>query len=189
MKSFFHGTTADNLKAILRDGFSPDTDKIWTVSENGVYFWSPDKLAEMGECSEDEDDKRECGKRFAFDSATCGLAKAKDCRAVVFEVELDPEDLSEDTSCDNMEGAFVHYGHVSPDRIKAVWITEDMSLIRGYYIALMMERDMNNLEFSAVEKMVGKAFQKAEIYVEDMFQLEPLKFKRTKLAPVVSMAA
>lgn len=45
-KILYHGTSADNLKSILKDGFKTNCDKIWTPSENGIYFWSPDKLIE-----------------------------------------------------------------------------------------------------------------------------------------------
>ncbi len=180
-RKFYHGTTADNLKKILRDGFDPHTEKIWSVSENGVYFWDAIALADRGECDKDDAEHvRQTGIRFARDSAECGLAKAKDCRAVVFEVELDTEDLSEDVSCENMEGAFVHYDKVSPDKIKSVWVTEDMSLMRGYYIALMMDRDMNALEFSRLELTIGEAFKKAEIYAEDVFELMPYRFRQKK---------
>jgi len=156
-KTYFHGTSADNLQSILEKGFSPDEEKIWNVSENGVYAWSVEKLAEEeGIEDEDEQSKLELAKSRAFDNATCALGASKDCRAVVFQIEYEEEEFQEDYSCDNMNGAFVCYGKISSQSIKAAWISEDFSLVKGWFIGSMMGRDMNNLEFSEVERVAGK---------------------------------
>ena len=177
-KSFFHGTSADNLKNILKNGFDPYQSKIWTVSENGIYFWSPDKLVEYKNC--EEDNKIEYSIQMAYDSATCALAKSKDCRAVVFEVEIDDEEFCEDTSCPNMEGAVVIFDEVPASCIKKIWISEDLSLFRGQFIGSMMNRNLNNIEFSDVERKIGEMFKNSDfyIYVNEEFPLKPYKFRR-----------
>lgn len=162
-KILYHGTSADNLKSILKNGFSINCDKIWTPSENGIYFWSPDKLIEYKESDEDFADN-DAIKR-AFDSATCSLGKSKDCRAVIFEIEVSDEeynDLCEDTSCPNMKGAIVSYSNINLKYIKKIYISDDLSLLRGYFISLMMERELNNLTFSDLELKIGKAFKNFE---------------------------
>mgnify|MGYP000849120352 CR=1 FL=1 len=41
-------------------------------------------------------------------------------------------------------------------------ISDDLSLLRGYFISLMMDRELNNLTFSDLELKIGKAFKNFE---------------------------
>jgi hypothetical protein len=160
-KTYFHGTSADNLESILKNGLVCDSEKIWSPSEEGVYFWSPDKLVEMGETEEDY--KENYAFERAKESAQCALAKAKDCRAVVFEVELDDSEIENDTSCPNMEGAVVIYSNIPLNKIKSIKITNDLSLFKGYFIGLMLNNYLSSIDFNEIETKIGEFFYKSVI--------------------------
>lgn len=171
-RTYFHGTSADNLPAILANGFDIYTDKIWNPSENGVYFWSPEALTEAGECEEDYQD--ETAKQMACHSGQFAMTKSKDFRTVVFQVELDADTVEPDTSCQNMDGAVVTYKNVPASAIKAVFISPDLSTLKGYYIAIARRMDMSSLEFSPLENKVADIFDKSDLCIEsDEFPLEP----------------
>jgi hypothetical protein len=165
---FYHGTNADNLQSIIKDGLLCHTDKIWTCSSNAIYLWDADRLVEFGEC--DEDYKNDRAFQLATESAQISCSLAKDCRLVVVKVEIDDEDIEPDYSCENMEGS----GAVSicrdilPSEIVEISVSNDLSLIKGYFIALLHERDYCNVEFTKLEKKIAKTFETAEIYPEDI---------------------
>lgn len=168
----FHGTTADNAKRILEQGFSVDTGgENWTVSGDAVYFWSPQALCAAGEC--EEDSAEYYAKNRAKDSAGFGIGKAKDARIVVFEVELDgTHKVEPDSSCKNMEGAVCTFEDVPASAIRRVWVSEDLSLLKGYFLAFLLNRDMCAHDLSHIEKKIAKAFAQADIYPEDEGLLE-----------------
>lgn len=174
-RTYFHGTSFDNLKKILREGLIPDSEKkVWVVSGRGVYLWSPDILEEEGDT---EDDRNRLAKDYAYSSAqmTIGLSKSGKC--VVFEIELEEEEVEDDQSCENMFGAVVCNRAISPKEIKSVWVSPDLSLLRGYFIALAMGRDLFAGKFSRLEKQIGEVFRNAEIYpeIESDYPLQPYK--------------
>lgn len=176
-RTYFHGTSADNLKSILRHGLNPENQKkIWTVSFRGVYLWSPDALVESGDTEEEY--KIDYAKEQAYSSAQMGLAMSKSGKCVVFEIELDDSLVEPDQSCENMGGAVVCLETITPKQIKAVYVSPDLSLMKGYFIALCMGRDMFAGEFSRLERQIGEAFGKAEIYFEiSDFPLSQMKVK------------
>lgn len=168
----FHGTTADNAKRILAEGFKCEAGgENWNVSGNNVYFWSPERISHYDDNFEDDDE----AKRRAADSATFGLAFAKDCRFVIFEVEIDGE-LQDDDSCENMEGAVYSYEDVPASAIRAVHISEDLSLIKGYFLAFHLDRDMTARSLTPIQTKIARAFQKAEIYPDDEGMMETKEF-------------
>ena len=173
-QTFFHGTSFDNLASILRNGFDLYSDKIWSPSENGIYFWSPDALTEAGECEEEW--QNDSAKQHAYESAQMAMTLAKDGRCVVLEVELDSEDVSPDTSCEHMTGAVVTFKPVKPSKIKAVYVSPDLSMIKGYYIALARRLELFAGQFSPIQNKIADAFDKAEFYIEsDEFPLEKVE--------------
>jgi hypothetical protein len=153
-----YGTSADNLPSILANGIRCDADKIWGWSVDGIRVWGKDSVREgmIGQ---------------AFDSASCALAKAKDCRAVIVFFELD----------DEQENGSSRYGiqkvncvgrDIKPDEIKEILISNDLSVIRGYFICLAMYR--TQLEFDKFEQMAAKAFENSDLYeyLNDMIEWE-----------------
>ncbi len=177
-RTYFHGTSADNLKAILRDGLNPDNDKkIWSCSYRGVYMWSPDAFVSSGDC--EEENKNDFTREQAYSSAQMGLATAKSGKCVVFQLEIEEDELEQDFSCENMTGAFVCNRVVTRSEIKEVCISPDLSLLKGYFIALAMGRDLFAGTFSKLEIQIGEAFKNSEIYIEmGDYPLSPCKMKK-----------
>lgn len=175
-RTYFHGTSFDNLKSILKNGLEPDfANKVWSVSGHGVYLWSPDELVKCGET--DEEYKNDRAKQFAYESAqmTIGLSKSGKC--VVFEIELEESELENDESCENMSGAMVCNRTVSVSEIKSVWISPDLSLLKGYFISIAMRRDLFAQAFTDLQRKIGEVFANAEFYPDclDDFPLRKMK--------------
>lgn len=166
IKTYFHGTSFANLESILKDGFNPNSDKIWNVSENGVYFWSPDKLTEAEECEKDW--QEETAKQRAFESGQIAMAFSESGNVVVLQVEIDDENIQDDFSCENMAGAVVCFGKIKREQIKKVFVSDDLSLLKGYFMAMVADNDYLGIELTPIQKQVVKVFQKAEFYIDDM---------------------
>ncbi len=168
----FHGTTADNLADILENGLKCDKEKLWSVSEDAVYCWSKNYLRE-GEI--EEEFAYDQLKEKALSHATIGLAKAKDCRAVVVVFNVDEEELETDYSCPNMESANCVNRNIKPEEFQAVWVSQDLSLLRGAFIATMLYRPLSNMEFSQLEIKVGKAFYNAGLGYYEALEIAELE--------------
>ena len=105
-KILFHGSTADNIKYIMRDGFKSD-NKIWDCSEDDMtYFYSLDKMAEVeGLNLEDEDEYQEawdmCIRRAIENAQVTGACqKYSGTELKVIVLEIDEEYIEPDYSCD-----------------------------------------------------------------------------------------
>lgn len=168
----FHGTNADAAKRILTEGFRTHAcGAVWTCSGEEIYFWSPTALVECGE-ADAEGDAEYFARSRAFENAQCALPGARDCRTVVFEVEVaDANSVLPDESCENMCGAVCVGQDVPTSAIRRVWISDDLSLLKGYFLAMMNGRDLSNLELSAIEQRIVKAMESVEIYPEDVEEL------------------
>lgn len=181
MAIYFHGTCGDNLEAILENGFKP-SETNWTPSEpNTTYFWSPDALEDAGEAETKADAQRVAFSR-ACDSAIPTLARAKDCRRVIFAVEFSQDDVSEDNSCQNMEGAVCHFGIVPPSKIVGVWVdNEDIAAIaKPYALHFMQEHELaNKLELTRMETAILRAYNAGGL--DSIFEiLEELSYEMKK---------
>ena len=171
----YHGTSADYWNRIKREGLShrPPNEN-WTVSDAAVYFWSPDKLVEFGEAERDY--AKETAFQRAFESAQCALAVSrKNCRAVVIELDL-PEDqfeiqLDESGDYSATSGAVCVYENVPPKYFKSIKVSQDLGLLRGYFVALMNGRDHFAGEFSDIEEKIAKAFKDAQIEIDAVEEL------------------
>jgi len=175
MPKYYHGTSADNLQSILENGFDGTKgNQIWNVSGGANYFWNPLDIQE----TEDVDAERaeEMAREFAFGAAETSLAKSKDCRRVVFEIEA-PDDLfSPDNSCPNMQGAVVSDEIIDPSYISRYWIDEqDLSFFRAYFAACIHDRKLANpLNLSSAELSMIKALQKSDAMCEIMDSLSDI---------------
>jgi hypothetical protein len=177
--TYFHGTSEDNLRSILKNGLNPLTEaKLWHPSGQGVYLWSPDALVETGE-AEGDNDKDFMARERAYDSAQAAMAKGKKGRCVVFEIELDSDSVEPDYSCQNMDGAVVCLDHIPPSAIKQVWISPDLSLLKGYFMAQVLQNELFVNTFSEMEKQIAKIFLSMEFYFESSDY--PLTKYRAKL--------
>lgn len=162
---FYHGTNADNLESILKFGFNPvkAEKQVWTCSNYDNFFWSAKEILNSGEV-ETEEEAFERAKCLSFESAEMSLCKAKDCRRVVFEVDL-PEGLAEpDTSCDNMDFAVMVSDKIDPKYITRYWIdSEDLSYFKAYFGSLINGRDLaEEVEFTSAERVMIDALSKVD---------------------------
>jgi hypothetical protein len=129
---------------------------------------SAKRIYESGE-AEGENDAEYFARSRAMDSATCALPRAKNARIVIFEVEMhDAEIVEPDEPCEGMAGAVCVFDDVPASAIKGVWISEDLSLVKGYFLAMTAGRDLSAYDLSPAEEKVCAVFKKAEIYPEDI---------------------
>ncbi len=171
----YHGTSADNLPSILEHGFDGmyHGEQVWTCSAGLNYFWNPAHLKKSCGLDTMADAINEA-KRMAKDSAEAALGYAtKDCRRVVFEVELKGIEWSKDTSCQNMDGAIMVSGTVPASAITAIWIdAEPLTALKGYFIACGMDRDLRcEMELSKVDRVIGEAFKASSDAMCKIFEL------------------
>jgi hypothetical protein len=179
----YHGTNIDNLPSILANGLKTDRNKIWTCSEEAVYCYSKNYLQDLednyGEGFDPEtsniEDYHDDFMRATFDSASTTFAKAKQCVAVVVVFNVPEEELEDDNSCPNMDLANCIYRDIRLEEIEAIYISNDLTMLKGYYMALMVNRPMFNFWPNAFESAIIKVFKNAEIYpenIEDMLEWE-----------------
>lgn len=165
----YHGTTADNLKGILTSGLLANPPgRVWNVSENAVYFYGPNFLSHLlSEYDNEEDlDEETQHQRFldqAFDNASCALGKARDCRAVVivFELDEDEAEIYNDNSCPNMEFANCVHRDILAHKIRKVYISNDLSLVKGYFLSFRKSNPYYQDGLSQFEELVVDMWRKS----------------------------
>ena len=155
-----HGTTADNLENILKNGLLCDREKIWSVSTDAVFCWSKNYITAN---DFEEEEIYDALKEQALSSATVGLAKAKDCRAVIIVFNIDDSELEDDDSCPHMDDANCINRNINPSEFVEVLVSEDLSLARGAFIAGLLHRELINFEFSSIEYKIGRLFWESNI--------------------------
>lgn len=166
-RTIYHGTSADNLESILKSGLLTNAgEKIWNVSEDKVYCYDSTKLAELE--GSDPQDKEELAFSRAFENAQCGLGKSKDCRAIIVIAEIDENELEDDFSCPNMEHASCVSRDIKLSEIKEIRVSNDLSLLKGYFLSFMVDRVVSNLELTHLEEKIARAMTTLEIYQEDV---------------------
>jgi hypothetical protein len=163
--TLYHGTSADNAAEILKNGFDGASGRqIWNCSGGLNYFWNPERLAEE---SGDEDDSEEYKNESAFqrarESAECALVRSKDCRRVVFKLEI-PADFykkhfQDDFSCANMGGAVVCSVQVPASYIvETRRDVESLDFFRSYFASILINHHLaESLSLSAAEKAMAQA--------------------------------
>lgn len=165
---YYHGTSADNLKDILKNGLRPDTPKIWeSCSRQEVYLWGVEELAKVDGNEYDKQEWKESAARSrATESGQIACSIAKDCRIVIVKCLLDPKQVWEDTSSNNMDGAMC-IEIVKPSQIVEIEVSNDLSLIRGFLLASIVDMDMWTRRLSKEEEVVVKALKKVEWYPDN----------------------
>lgn len=162
----YHGTSADNLQSILKHGLITSAEKIWNCSLDEVYFWAPEAMLE--ECDGDLEQATFMAEQRAIESAQCALASAKDCRMVLIEFEIEDHNVSVDDSCPNMELARCTSCDIPLESIISIKVSNDLSLLKGYFMNLMRNNDYSEFQPSKLEEKVLRCFEKAQIYPEDI---------------------
>lgn len=132
---YYHGTCADNLASIMRDGLKAG-EKNWDCSQpDTVYLWSADRISQL-EGEDDPDELLYDMKERAGSTASIALAYAKDCRRAIFQVELDEHEVHPDMSARGIDGAVSYDGVIPPEKITRAWIdSESLEQIQGYFLS------------------------------------------------------
>jgi len=170
--TYYHGTSADNLPYILKHGLSVSESKLWNCSLDAVYLWESEALAAVnGMEDEDEEYKLQMAFNSASESGQIACATSKDCRIVVFKIELDSEEVGVDNSCENMDHARCIHRDINVSEIVEYSISNDLSLIKGYFINNLCNNDYCGIDFDSMELKVAELFSKSEIYPEDIEEM------------------
>lgn len=167
----YHGTSADHLESIMRDGLiGCGSEKLWSCSEESIYCYTKRSISECG-YDDEEDSTHDSLMRITLDSASVALALAKNCRPIVVVFEAEEDELEVDTSCPKMEFASCFNGNVPVERIREIYIGQDFSLVKGFMIASYMRFDLfNTHRFSEQELAVGKALSKIDFCYYELFE-------------------
>jgi hypothetical protein len=163
----FHATSADNLPSILRDGLKCRSEKIWDVSEDGIYCWSKHFIRENHSEEYDSNNSEHLSllESQAMDYTVVPLTHAKDCRGVVVVFEVADDEVEPDESCPGMDDTSVVFRDISPSEIRRIIISEDVSIMRGCFVRMMMGRSMYIREFSEMEKMAAQSMECYDFYM------------------------
>jgi len=174
--SYYHGTNADNLPHILKHGLQCYESKLWTVSEDAIYLWHPESCGKANDLDPEYWESE--AFRLANESGQIACSIAKDCRVVVLKIELDDELVSGDTSCENMEsgGAKCIYDNIPVEAITEIHVSNDLSLVKGYFMSLISKRRYCNIDFTPFEQQVAKMFEGGYLidHLDDYIEFEKL---------------
>lgn len=179
MAIYYHGTSADNLPSILKSGLIPHTEKLWSCSGREVYMWDVEKLAKA-EGSEDDlpEWKEQTAYNRAKESGQIACAVAKDCRVVVLKIKMSSKNVYDDTSCQYMDGA-VCVERVPLKNIETIWISNDLSLVKGLLLAGIYHMDM--WKRNPDHKRIAEVLSKVEWYpewIDDIIEWEQIQVQK-----------
>jgi hypothetical protein len=182
----YHGTSADNLESIKREGLKAESDTVWTCSQYGTYFWGDNYV----ECEGlDDVDPESYLLEQALDSSIFPLSYAKDCRPIIVVFEVPDNEVETDESCEHMEHANFIPRDISVNEIKKILVGPDLGLLRAYFINIVLQRNEINTEtgvmvdrpFSQLEKGIARQFNdfyfclQEHVYPEDFDVVETIK--------------
>lgn len=176
IRTYYHGTSADNLPSILKQGLIAGTEKLWSCSGREVYMWDVEKLAiAEGNAGDLQEWKEQAAYNRAKESGQIACAVAKDCRIVVLKIRMSDKNVWDDTSCQYMDGA-VATENVPLKNIEAIWISNDLSLVKGLILASVYNMDMWKKNTEHIR--IVKALQKVEWYsewIDDIIEWKQIK--------------
>ena len=155
---YYHGTCADHLDSILKNGFGGDyyPHRLWSDSFcQHTYYWSPTWLAKLEGNVDIETAQRYAFDRAAF-SAVSALCRAKDCRIMILKVRVPKDWMLEDTSGPNMEGAVCTPECIPVSMIQTIKVSQDLSALRTAFISDQICNSINALVPTEVEKLTLK---------------------------------
>ncbi|PCI27442.1 hypothetical protein COB55_05850 [Candidatus Wolfebacteria bacterium] len=173
---YFHGTTLSNYKEIISSGYMDGMKgrQVWQVSAGLNYFWDTRKCIEDNDGDEyenkDEKEIKYYGLCRAYENAQITLAvEREECKAVVFEMDLDGIETEDDRSCNNdsMIGAICVTERLNKDRIINAWVSRDLSLFRFLFLAMTKGND----EYFNYSELTEHEERMREIDTSDLYDL------------------
>lgn len=172
MIKLYHGTSACNATAIMREGFrASEKESIWVASGQANYFYHPEFLAEVENIDEDAPDfeKQELAIRHAKESATTALPFSTDCRRAVIEITVSQGDFDAKFHVDKSNnfdiGAVVCFDNVPAEWITNVWMDEkDLTPLKLYFASCLENHSNVNrrIKLLRVERIIVEALRKAD---------------------------
>ena len=176
MKTLFHGTTLENYESILKNGFSPRTDKTWECSDDRtIYFYDMDK--DVNGCEDETEQREDCIRRcFENSQISASIQNFTGSKLVVFEIEIASEYCEDDYSCDNMSDAAtcVDIDYLDVSMIKNVYVSEAYNpSLRMFYISPLYNNEQLNKEvFNDLELQAFEIIANAQCYIEDLMYFD-----------------
>jgi hypothetical protein len=171
----YHGTTWENYQNIQLRGFDNSKETVWDCSiHSETYVWVPSQLMEHGE-AEDMEEATERAIQMAFESAqiSAALLGSLASEIVVIELNVNPDDLEVDESCENM-------GHASCIANKKI----DIFSITGIYTApyyadlrLFILNGFRDNQWIKMWMLPEITYKALEMMPRDIFMEELLEFE------------
>jgi hypothetical protein len=160
-RTYYHGTTAEHLKTILKQGLQPveGMKRIWYDSyPNLVYMWDVIKVNLDGH-DEDEDDEFEpdlsIGRAFdlATDSATAAFISSDSNRLLVLKIDMPDEYVFPDDSSDGMAQMGAVSTWVVPRKyIISYSISEDVGLFKPFILRHFASNEKISLDLTPMQR-------------------------------------
>jgi hypothetical protein len=175
-KTYYHGTSADNLEKILKEGIQPIpcAQRIWNDSyPNCVYLWS-----------NSHEDCEGNGFDYAADSGFMSFIKARDKRIIVFKIEMQDKYMDPDVSGINMYSmGAVQTDSVHKRYITEYWISEDLSVLLPVALNIYQSNDVAKIELTSLQRTAVKLLnEEAYIILSELpIKWENVKLKQSKL--------
>lgn len=168
----FHGTTKENLKALLLKKEEPIS--CWKCSDRDgmLYFYDHQKMIDCGECQEDNDTSLTIQR--AFENAQIQAAfKGISTELYVIELSLSEKLVEDDFSCDNMHlmASCTDTENISVDSIVKVYKCEFNHWYSPIILSCMLTNDdFNHEDVDYILYAVANALNKSDIscYLDEM---------------------
>ncbi len=173
----YHGTTAKGLRAIL-SGENHKPNMPWNVSDQDdcMYLWPADKIAGEWELTNEEPEyAADQGRRLAFESAQVQALVSEDFTLYALELLVDPDDLEDDYSCENMssEASYITLGQFHPVMIQRVFKLEMNKWHAPFVAAGLLGNDyFNQCCLSTTLEAAAKAIKAQEVYLEEVHEFD-----------------
>ena len=172
----YHGTSIDHLESIQEHGLlCCPPDRIWSVSENAVYFWCKDGLFQ-----EYDDINDEILIYHSLNQALTSCAFAKNATPICIEFEIDDDLVEADQSCENADHANCTFEDVRPDQIKNIFIGPDLNLYKIFLMKAMHNRTLlhnsfNNEELTLLDHIEDDWYAVYNLMSEKLYDYHPLE--------------
>ncbi len=181
MKTFYHGTTMECARSILKKGFNSETDTVWSCSDC-------DKLYVRDLNSNNWNDEDEC-IYFTIESGQIAAAylNSLETSIAVFKFMVDDDVaeqfFEEDYSCENMDGCYqiekvdldklIEQGAITCELYEAK--DAYIPYLRPFYLRFIADSPYMYIEDQLLRYTIEK-IQNVELYMEDLSNYSGLEF-------------
>lgn len=182
-KILFHGTTFENYRSIVENGFNPQNQNWYCSSSRDIYFFDIDK-AESGD---NNDEKRQWCIQSAFESAQLAAAtsKSKSEKIIVIEIEINSKYVFDDESCENMASIAscvdIDFLNKKLAKVKAVYEADYNPNLSLFVIAHLTGSNfnINTNKLTSSELKACDIISKSGFYMEKIMEFDWIKIGDT----------